>query len=505
MDNKKKRKKGSVDTYIIVFFVVVIAAISTYLIPRGYFETKEVSYKQGTTEHTKKTLIPDSFQFEKDAEGRPVVKGVGLFRDGNSENIGFLNFMFEGLVSGGKWSPAVGLMALLLIIGGAFGIILRTGSVETAIFSVAKKIKGYELVLIGVLFFVFSLGGAIFGMAEETLPFLMVFIPMFLVLGYDSITAIMVVFGASQIGFATSWMNPFSVAIAQGISQVPVLSGSVFRMLMWLFFTTIVMITTMMYARKIKKNPKKSICHETDKEIDFIHSAKTMHNAKMKKGDYVVLAAFFAGIAWVMWGVATQGYYLPELSTQFFTMGLVIGLLGVIFKLNDMTFNEIPKVFRKGAEEFLSPAILVAMATSVLIILGGSDPSKPTVLNSILHYAGSAVSDLPTYAAAWFMYVFQSIFNFFVVSGSGQAALTMPLLAPISDMVGVTRQVAVLAFQLGDGFTNLIVPTNAILIGILAIAKIEWIKWAKFQLKYQLILFVLGSLFIFLAVGIGYN
>jgi uncharacterized ion transporter superfamily protein YfcC len=351
----------------------------------------------------------------------------------------------------------------------------------------------------------FSLGGAIFGMAEETLPFLMVFIPMFLVLGYDSITAIMVVFGASQIGFATSWMNPFSVQVAQGISQVPVLSGSMFRMIMWLFFTTVTMIMVVLYAKKIKKNPKSSTCHETDKNIYFMHTMETMHKARMKKGDYLVLTVFFIGIAWIMWGVATQGYYLPELSAQFFTMGLVIGLIGVAFKLNGMGFNEIPKTFRKGAEEFLSPAILVAMATSVLIILGGTDPSKPTVLNSILHYAGNAVSGLPTYLGAWFMYIFQATFNFFVVSGSGKAALTMPLLAPISDMAGITRQVAVLAFQLGDGFTNLIVPTNAILVGILAVAKVEWIKWAKFQLKYQLILFVLGSLFLFLAVGIGYN
>jgi uncharacterized ion transporter superfamily protein YfcC len=502
MKNKKKR---SVDTYIIVFFVVLAATISTHFIPRGYFETKDVSYTQGSVEHTKKALIPESFQFEKDEEGSSVVKGVGFFRDGNSEQIGFLNFMYEGLVSGGKWSPAVGLIALLLIIGGSFGIILRTGSVESAIYSVAKKLKGYELFLIGSLFFMFSLGGAIFGMAEETLPFLMVFIPMFLVLGYDSITAIMVVFGASQVGFATSWMNPFSVQIAQGIAQVPILSGSTFRMIMWLFFTILSMVMVIMYAKKIKKNPKLSLCHDTDKEIDFMHTVETMHKAKMKKGDYVVLSVFFAGIAWVMWGVVSRGYYLPELSGQFFTMGLVIGLIGVLFKLNNMTFNEIPKTFRKGAEEFLSPAILVAMATSVLIILGGTDPSKPTVLNSILHYAGSAVSGLPSYIGAWFMYIFQATFNFFVVSGSGKAALTMPLLAPISDMAGITRQVAVLAFQLGDGFTNLIVPTNAILIGILAVAKVEWTKWAKFQLKYQLIFFVIATIFLFLAVGIGYN
>jgi uncharacterized ion transporter superfamily protein YfcC len=149
MKNKKKR---SVDTYIIVFFVVFAAALSTYFIPRGYFETTEITYKQGTSEHTKKTLIPESFQFEKDEEGRPLVKGISLFKDGNSQQIGFLNFMFEGLVSGGKWSPAVGLIALLLIIGGSFGVILRTGSVESAIYSVAKKLKGYELFLIARCF-----------------------------------------------------------------------------------------------------------------------------------------------------------------------------------------------------------------------------------------------------------------------------------------------------------------------------------------------------------------
>jgi uncharacterized ion transporter superfamily protein YfcC len=498
-------RKKSLDTYILVFFVLIAAAITTYFIPRGSFETKEVTYTQGSVEKTKKTLIPESFSYEKNEEGKPFVKGISLFEEGHSKEIGFLNFMFEGLVSGGKWSPAIGLIALLLIIGGAFGIILKTGSVETAIYAVIKKIKGYDLVLMGVLFFIFSLGGAIFGMAEEALPFLMVLIPMFLALGYDSITAIMVVFGATQIGFGTSWMNPFSVAIAQGIAGVPVLSGVTVRIAMWLFFTLVTMIMTILYARKIKKDPTRSLSYETDQKLDFTKSKTEIHNSKMVFGDWLVLISFFVGIVWVIWGVVARGYYLPELATQFFIIGLVIGVIGAIFKLNGMGFNDIPALFRKGAGELLGPALLIGMATSILIILGGSDPETPTVLNTILHYAGTAVAQFSTYISAWFMYIFQASFNFFVVSGSGKAALTMPLMAPIADMANVTRQVSVLAFQLGDGFTNLIVPTNPILLGILGLVNLSWAKWAKFQIKYQVVLFIFASIFVMGAVALGFK
>ena len=201
-------------------------------------------------------------------------------------------------------------------------------------------------------------------------------------------------------------------------------------------------------------------------------------------------------MAWIIYGVVVFGYYLPEIATQFVIMGVVAGIIGVIFKLNDMTVNDIATSFRKGAEDLIGAAIVVGMAKGIVLVLGGTEAGTPSVLNTVLNWVANGLGGLPAAASAWVMYIFQSVFNFFVVSGSGQAALTMPIMAPLSDLVGVPRQVAVLAFQLGDGFTNLIVPTSGILMAILGIAKLEWGIWAKFQIKFQGWLFLFGSLFV---------
>lgn len=176
-----------------------------------------------------------------------------------------------------------------------------------------------------------------------------------------------------------------------------------------------------------------------------------------------------------------------------------------VFYYTSMKVNDIATSFRSGAADLLGAAMVVGMAKGIILVLGGDSPTDPTVLNTILHNAGLMISGFAPAVSAWFMYVFQSIFNFFVVSGSGQAALTMPLMAPLADIAGVTRQVAVIAFQLGDGFTNLIVPTSACLMACIGAAHIDWATWAKWQIKFQALLFTFGSLFVIAGVIIGYN
>jgi uncharacterized ion transporter superfamily protein YfcC len=503
----KKKKKSKVfrtpDTYVIIFFVVLLAAILTYLIPLGQFDTEQVTYEYKGSVKEKTVPIPESFRVVTDEEGTPIKKGISLFKPYGE--IGLLNYMFEGLVGGSKWGTAVGIVAFILVIGGAFGIILRTGAVEAGILAMIKKTKGYETLIIPVLFFLFSAGGAIFGMGEEAIPFAMIVVPIVIAMGYDAITGIMITYVATQIGFATSWQNPFGVAVAQGVSGIPVLSGFWFRFIMWIFFTAIGIVYTWMYAKKIKKDPTKSVSYQSDAYYREEFEGKEDIEVKFQLGHVLVLITILLGIIWVVWGVTEHQYYIPSIATQFFTMGLVAGIIGVIFKLNGMTINDIATSFRDGAKDLVGAALVVGMANGIILVLGGSDPSQPTVLNTILHSIGSAVGSLPAVVSAWFMYVFQSIFNFFVVSGSGQAALVMPLMAPLSDIVGVTRQVAVLAYQLGDGFTNLIVPTSGCLMGVLGVARLDWGKWAKWQIKFQGLLFILGSIFVIIAVLIGYN
>lgn len=498
-----KKKKGETleslnkgfsvpDTYIIIFLVVCLAALLTYIIPQGFYETQDVTYLMDGVEKTKTVIKDGSFQYVLDENGEPVKQGISLFAAGGE--VGLFNYLFEGLVSGDKWGSAVGIIAFILVIGGAFGIVLRTGAVESGIMNMIRKTNGKEKLLIPVLFFLFSLGGAVFGMGEEALPFLMILVPIVIAMGYDGVTAVLITYVATQIGFGTSWMNPFSVAIAQGIAGVPVFSGATFRIVLWVLFTGVGAVMTMLYANRIKKNPTHSVSYESDAYFreDMENKSEGSSIQAFGTGHILVLLTIVTGMVWVVWGVMKNGYYIPEIASQFFVMGLVSGVIGVIFKLNGMRLNDIASSFKQGAADLVGAAIVVGMAQGIMLVLGGSSPTEPTVLNTILNGISGAFVGLSGTLAAVLMYLFQSIFNFFVVSGSGQAALTMPIMAPLADLLDVSRQTSVLAFQLGDALTNLIVPTSGCLMGSLAIARIDWSKWIKFMWKFLGVLMIMA-------------
>ncbi|MGN0713965.1 MAG: putative basic amino acid antiporter YfcC [Anaerovoracaceae bacterium] len=510
-----KKKKGETleslnkgfsvpDTYIIIFFVVCLAALLTYLIPQGIYEIEDITYMMDGVEKTRTVIKDGSFQYVLDEAGEPVKQGISLFAAGGG--VGLFNYLFEGLVSGDKWGSAVGIIAFILVIGGAFGVVLRTGAVESGIMNMIQKTNGKEKLLIPALFFLFSLGGAVFGMGEEALPFLMILVPIVIAMGYDGVTAVLITYVATQIGFGTSWMNPFSVAIAQGIAGVPVFSGATFRIVLWIFFTALGAVMTMLYANKIKKDPTHSVSYESDAYFreDMENKKEASGIQAFGMGHILVLLTLLAGMIWVVWGVMKNGYYIPEIATQFFIMGLISGVIGVIFKLNGMRLNDIASSFKQGASDLVGAAIIVGMAQGIMLVLGGSSPTEPTVLNTILHGISEAFVGLSGTLAAILMYLFQSVFNFFVVSGSGQAALTMPIMAPLADLLGVTRQTSVLAFQLGDAFTNLIVPTSGCLMGSLAIARIDWSRWVKFMWKFLGVLIICAVATIIIASVTGF-
>lgn len=484
------------DTLIIVFFVVLLAALLTYIIPMGQFDTKEMTYMNQGSEEKKTVLVPDSFHYVTDKEGHAVREGIPLFQSG--DGMGFLNYVFEGLVSGDKMGSAVGVIAFILIIGGSFGIIMRTNAIDQGLMKVIEKTKGRESLLIPVMFVLFSLGGAVFGMGEEAIAFALILVPVIIRLGYDSITAVMITYVATQIGFASSWMNPFGVAIAQGISGVPVLSAAPFRILMWAVFTLFGVLYILRYAKKVKANPEASLSYKTDAFFRDSQKEETLQ-AKFGLGHIIVVLTLIAGIAWIIWGVVEHAYFIPEIATQFFVIGLVSGVAGILFKLNGMKLNDLAESFVSGAKDLLPAALVVGMAKGIVLVMGGDSPSDPSILNTILQSAGGLTDKMPAELSAWFMLTFQSVFNFFIVSGSGQAALTMPLMAPLADIAGVTRQVAVVAFQLGDGLTNIIVPTSAALMGTLGAARMGFGTWLKFIYKFQILLFVLASVFVLAA------
>jgi uncharacterized ion transporter superfamily protein YfcC len=323
-------------------------------------------------------------------------------------------------------------------------------------------------------------------------------------MGYDAVVGILITYGATQIGFATSWMNPFSVSIAQSISGLPIQSGSGFRIIMYIVFNIVSIVYIWFYAKDIRKNPTKSVAYESDSYFREDLKSNESSKPEFKFGHILIIIYLVLAMAWIIWGVRVHEYYLPEIATIFFALGLASGITGVIFKLNNMTVNDIAVSFRDGAKDLVGAAIVVALAQGIVLVLGDSNPGADTVLNTILNGMSKALSRLPVVLSAWFMYIFQSVFNFFVVSGSGQAAITMPLMAPLAQLIGLSKQVAVLAFQLGDGLTNLIVPTSACLIAVLGVAKLDWVNWAKFQVKFQGLLFIVASMFIVLGVLIGF-
>lgn len=270
---------------------------------------------------------------------------------------------------------------------------------------------------------------------------------------------------------------------------------------MWAVFTLFGIIYTMRYAARIKATPESSLSFATDQRLRQQQSSSVQH--RYNGLDSLILLLFFAGLCWIIWGVTQREYYIPEIASQFFTIGVVIGIVAVLG--NRMRVNEVADGFKQGAAELLPAALIVGMAKGIVLILGGDNAEQPSVLNTLLFYSGQALGDFPAWLSAWLMLVLQSIFNFFVASGSGQAALTMPLIAPLSDMLGLSRQIAVLAFQLGDGLTNCIIPTSAALIGCLGVVRVDWSVWLKFAWKLQLWLFALASAFMLLAVAINYQ
>ncbi|RXA64189.1 putative basic amino acid antiporter YfcC [Enterococcus hirae] len=569
---KSKRdltKMTTPHTYVIIFGVVILAWLLTFIVPAGKFSTQDIEYQDANGETSTRTVLrQDSFRYayaldrsyvfdqleklqndptereklkvpEKGLEevisegekkltqekldeisltddvlydqfgeriydtSKKLHKTARVWGTDDFGGFGFLNFVFEGLVSGDKYGSAVGIAALILVVGGAFGIIMRTGAIDAGIYAFISKTRGLERLALPLLFFAFSFGGATFGMAEEVIPFSMVMVPFVIALGYDSIVAVTVTYVVSQVGNATSWMSPFSVAVAQGIAGIPVLSGATFRLIMWVVITALSAGYLMIYGEKIRKNPESSLTYKSD---DYFrsHLKKTTDEKKaFMLGHKLILLEMLIVLVWIVWGVTQEGYYIPEIASQFFVMGLVAGIIAVIFKLDGMRINDIASSFQSGAADLAGTAIVVGMAKGILLVLGGSDASVPSALNTILHGIGTALAGVPAAIGAWAMYIFQSLFNLVVTSNSGQAALMMPIMAPLADLVGVSRQVAVLAYQLGAGFMDAFTPVSASLIGVLGVARIEWAKWARFQIKMQGFFFVLGTIFIMIAIAIG--
>ncbi|MBS1262189.1 MAG: hypothetical protein MAG453_01530 [Calditrichaeota bacterium] len=455
-----KKRFQPPNTFLIVSGLLVIVAVLTWIVPGGRFDTEIVEGRE--------VVIPESFE--------PVPH----------EPQGLMDLLIapvRGFVDASE------IIVFVFIVGGAFALLQRTEAIDAVIRRLAnasRRSKWIRNAIIPLFMTLFSLGGAVFGMAEETIPFVLIFVPLSLALGYDSIVGVAIPFIGSGAGFAGAFFNPFTVGIAQGIAELPLFSGLEYRLVVWLVTTTIAISFVSIYAARIRRNPERSPVKEIDDEVRrTLHlDLETTAGESVSGGRKVVVLVVFAlTMALLVYGVLELKWYIEEIAGLFLAMGIAIGIAG------GMRGGEIADGLVDGAKDLVGVAVIIGIARGILLLA-----KDGRIIGTMLHALSNVVGELPAVVSAQAMFVFQSFLNFFVPSGSGQAALTMPIMAPLSDLVGVGRQTAVLAYQFGDGFSNMIIPTSAIVMGVLSLAKIPWTTWARWVLPLVLLLSLAGML-----------
>ncbi|WP_421617534.1 YfcC family protein [Brevibacillus sp. TJ4] len=451
--------------FVILFSVILLAALATYIVTPGEYDRAA------------------------DANGRMIAVD-GSYHPVEAENIGFMS-VFESIYTG--MVAASDIIFYIFVVGGSFGILLSTNVVQGAVGSISQKMEGREKLIIPVLMIFFALSGAMLGLAEETIAYITILIPLMLRLGFDSMTGAAIVLVGTSVGFTTAFMNPFTVGVAQGIAELPLFSGMGFRIIMWAVFLVISIWYVMRYASKIKKNPEASHTFESDRALKDAENGE-QQVASLSGRQKLVLFILLAAIVMLAVGVTQWGWYLKEIAGLFLLMGILAGIAG------KLSFNQIAESFIEGCRTIVMGALVVGVARGILVIL-----EDGKILDTILYGLANAVGTLPAALTAIGMYIVQALANFIIPSGSGQAAVTMPIMAPLGDLVGVTRQTAVLAFQLGDGISNIFTPTSGYFMAGLALAGISWIKWVKWIWPLILIHYTLGAVFVTIAHIIGYQ
>lgn len=423
----------------------------TWIVPAGSFERIEFEGKE--------VIVPGTFQLNE------VQSGQGL--------MDFLRAPIKGM------KKVADIIGFVLLVGGVFSIITYTGAFEAFLVHYIKKMQAkphLRTFFIPLVMLFFSLGGATFGMSEEVLVFILLMIPMARAMGYDSIVGIAIPFLGAGAGFAGAFINPFTIGIAQGISGLPPASGMGYRIICWIVFTILAIVFVMIYARKILKNPKKSPVYQIDLSREELqHSGH--EGLQLTKKRRVVLMLLAASILLLVFGVNIWDWYIEEIAALFLGLGI---LVSVVYGIKP---NDAAKAFGNGTKEMIIAAMVIGFSRGLLVLVEDGN-----IIDTMLFQLSSLAEDLPKVASVEIMFLFQSALNFFVPSGSGQAALTMPLMAPLSDLLGISRQVAVLAYQFGDGISNLIIPTSGITMGILEIAKIPYSIWFKWVATFVLII-----------------
>ncbi|SDY05361.1 Uncharacterized membrane protein YfcC, ion transporter superfamily [Evansella caseinilytica] len=462
---EKKKLFAMPHTYVLLVIIILVAAVLTYLIPAGEFERTE-DVNSGRT-----VVIPGTYEEGASSPYNPLLFPVSIV---------------EG------FHEASDIIFFILIIGGTFQIILSTGAIDAMTGRMTNLFSKRSAFVIPAFLSFFAIGGFTMGMSTESMIFVPIGILIARSLGYDAITGTAMVILGTNIGFTAGLLNPFSVGVAQAIAEVPIFSGLWLRVIILILLIVITSLYMISYAKNIKKDKRNSFVYELEKEQAQLDPGDIQ--TKLTKRHALTIAVFLAGIIVLLWGVSVHGWFILEISSLFLAIGIVAGFV------SGYGPSRVSKEFIKGAGNIVMGALMIGLARAVIVVL-----EDGAIIDTIVYYASNAVGVLPGFLQVLGMYGFQVFINLFITSGSGQAAITMPIMTPLGDLLGVTRQTGVLAFQLGDGFTNLINPTSSTLMGALAVSGISFHKWFKFAWPLIVIWIVFGGIMVVIANIIHYQ
>lgn len=450
-------------TLVLLTLLIVLSWAASLVVPAG-------TYERAANEHGQEVVQPGTFTtVEREQVLSPLVILTAIPR-------GF--------------AQSQDIIFFVLIIGGAIAVIRTTGAIDAALGLALSKLGSRPYLLIGAGMAMFALGSSTLGMAEEYLPFVPVLLALGLALKMDAVAAIGTMVVGYGIGYGVAAINPFTVIVAQQISGVPPTSGWWYRVLLALPFLAIGFHHVYAYARRVQLDPSRSLLAD----VEAAQAAPSTEYPSLTGTHAAVLALTALSVAVLVWGISSHHWYLEEMGAMFLGLALVVALVA------RLSPNRTAGAFCVGATELTVTALLIGFARSIKIVLEDGQ-----VIDSIIHGLAAPLASAGPYVSAIGMLITQSFLNFLIPSGSGQAYVTMPIMAPIADLTQVTRQTAVLAFQFGDGFTNILVPTNAVLIGILGLAGIPYDRWLRFVLPLMAKIFVGCALALVAAVAFGYR
>ena len=444
------------DALVLICALILLAQVATYILPAGEFER----------------------------DGRRVMRGT--YHAVESEPLPLFTFLTA--VPAGL-ADAADIIFFILIVGGVFGVLRATGAVDALIGLAIQRLGGRPVLLVGAMVTVFALGSSTVGMAEEYMPFVPLLVTMCLALGLDAVVALGLVYVGAGVGYACAALNPFTVLIAQDIAGVELTSGQSVRWLLLAVCLAVGIHHILRYMRRMQSDPARSLVDD----ISYADGFDPPDDIQLTRARVAVVVVVMAGIGLFVYGVGAHEWYLTELTAVFLGMALAAAVVARLAP------NRVAGAFCTGAAELTTTAIIVGFARTIQVVL-----TDGQVIDTIINTLATPLQAFPGQVAAVGMLVVQTLCNFFIPSGSGQAYVTMPIMAPIADLTGVTRQTAVLAYQFGDGFTNMLVPTNALLMGMLTLARIPYQRWLRFVGPLLVKLYLVAIVALIVAVQLGY-